>query len=261
MVVNMDIIKDASETIFKRLVWHTAKRDQAGIAENLANEQEVDEIYGLGDAGLFDEFFCFLGELGIMKVLEQLTPRHRRKRQSPVPFSAVMLIYLMRIVAGLKFFYHTGPVLLQSQSLMRVVGFNGHEVKQGVNRRSLDKSKTDWEDKKNTGIRGPVCPEFIASFIVAIAGRTLERVFNKIISILAANSFFPRKIHALLDASDLESTEQCEGRGKVTKEKVPELRRRRGKNQKNKGHCVWFQDMGGLGSEQRPPDCHAFCHY
>ena len=239
----MDIIKNASETIFKRLVWHTARRDQAGIAEKLANEQEVHEIYGLGDAGLFDEFFCFLGELGIMKVLEQLAPRRHRKRQSPVPFSAVMLIYLMRIVAGLKFFHHTGPVLLQSQSLMRLVGFNGREIKQGVNRRSLDKSSTDWEDKNNTGIRGPICPEFIASFIVAIAGKTLERVFNKIISILAANSFFPRKIFALLDASDLESTEQCEGRGKVTKEKAPELRRRRGRVKKIRvtvfGFKIW----------------------
>ncbi len=100
----MDIIKNASETIFQRLAWHTAKRDQAGIAEKLANEQEVHEIYGLGDAGLFDEFFCFLYELDIMKVLEQLAPRRHRKRQSSVPFSAVMLIYLMRIVAGLNFF-------------------------------------------------------------------------------------------------------------------------------------------------------------
>ena len=33
----MDIIKNASETIFDRLVWHTAKRDQAGIAEKLTN--------------------------------------------------------------------------------------------------------------------------------------------------------------------------------------------------------------------------------
>jgi len=228
----MDIINNASETIFKRLVWHTAKRDQAGIAEMLANEQEVHEIYGLGDAGLFDEFFCFLRELGIMKVLEQLAPRRHRKRQSPVPFSAIMLIYLMRIVAGLKFFHHIGPVLLQSQSLMRLVGFNGHQAKQGVNRRSLDKSKTDWEDKNNTAIRGPVCPEFIASFIVAIANKTLDRVFNKVISILAVNSFFPRKIEALLDASDLESTERCEGRGKVTKEKAPELRQRRGRIKK-----------------------------
>ena len=247
----MDIIKNASETIFKRLVWNTAKRDQAGIAEKLANEQEIHEIYGLGDAGLFDEFFCFLQELSIMKVLEQLAPLHHRKRQSPVPFSAVMLIYLMRIVAGLKFFHHTGPVLLQSQSLMRLVGFNGHQVKQGVNQRSLDKASTDWKDKNNTAIRGPVCTEFIASFIVAISNKTLEKVFNKIISILAANSFFPRKINALFDASDLESTEQCEGRGKVTKGKAPELRRRRGRIKKIrvtvfgfKIWVVWDQNSG-----------------
>ena len=154
-----------------------------------------------------------------------------------------MLIYVMRIVAGLKFFYHAGPVLLQSQSLMHLVGFNGHEIKQGVNRRSLDKSKTDWQDKNNAEIRGPVCPEFIASFIVAIAGRNLERGFNTIISILAANSFFPRKIKALLDASDLESTEQCKGRGAVTKEKAPELRRRGGRIKKIRvtvfGFKIW----------------------
>jgi hypothetical protein len=126
---------------------------------------------------------------------------------------------------------------------MHLVGFNGREIKQGVNRRSLDKSSADWEGKNNTEIRGPVCPEFIASFIVAIAGKTLERVFNKVISVLAANSFFPRKIKALLDASDLESTERCKGRGKVTKEKSPELRRRKGRIKKIRvtvfGFKIW----------------------
>ncbi|MDA3895840.1 MAG: hypothetical protein PF482_06820 [Desulfobacteraceae bacterium] len=80
----MYIIKNASETIFQRRTWHTAKRDQAVIAEELANEQEIHEVYGLGDASLFDDFFCFLRELGIMKIIEQLAPRPHRKRQSPV---------------------------------------------------------------------------------------------------------------------------------------------------------------------------------
>ena len=60
---------------------------------------------------------------------------------------------------------------------------------------------------------------------------------------MAAKSFFPRKIKAVLDASDLESTEQCEGRGKVTKEKAPELRRRRGRIKKIRvtvfGFKIW----------------------
>ena len=225
-------------------MWRTATKDQAGVAETLANKQVVHEVYGLGDAGLLDMFFCFLRELDIMQVLEQLEPKTGRgKRQSPVPFSGILLIYLMRLVAGIKFFAHIGPVLLQSQSLMHIAGFNGRQVKQGTSRRSIEKSSKDWDDKNITEIRGPVCPEFIASIIVAIASKTIERVFNKVITILAENSFFPRDIHALLDASDLESTEKCTGRGKVTKEKAPELRRRKRKTKKIKvtvfGFKIW----------------------
>ena len=239
----MELIKEASEKIIERLTWNTAKRDQAGIAKKLSEDQDIHEVYGLGDAGLFDEFFYFLRELGFMKVLEQLAPRKHRERQSPVPFSAVLLIYLMRMIAGLKFFYHIESVLLQSQAIMQLVGFNGRQVKQGVNRRGLDKSSKNYEEKNNTEVRGPVCPEFIASFIISIAGKMLERVFNSIITLLASNSFFPRKTKALLDASDIESTQKCKGCGKVTKEKAPELRQRQGRIKKIRvtvfGFKIW----------------------
>jgi hypothetical protein len=242
--VGMDIIKKASKTIYNQLMWRTATKDQAGVAETLANKQVVHEVYGLGDAGLLDMFFCFLRELDIMQVLQQLEPKTGiGKRKSLVPFSAILLVYLMRLVAGLKFFHHIEKVLLQSQSLMHIAGFNGRQVKQGTSRRSVEKSSKDWDDKDITEIRGPVCPEFIASTIVAISIKTIERVFNNVITILAEKSFFPRNINALLDASDLESTEKCKGRGKVTKQKAPELRRRKAKTKKIKvtvfGFKIW----------------------
>jgi hypothetical protein len=52
-------------------------------------------------------------------------------------------------------------------------------------------------------------------------------MFNSGISILAAHKFFPKTVHALLDASVIESTEKCKGCGKVSKEKPPELRLRK----------------------------------
>lgn len=240
----MNLTKQASETIQSHLLWRTATRDQAGVAKKLADKKVIHEVYGLGDAGLLDMFFCFLRELDIIQSLEQLEPKTGRdKRKSPVPFSGILLIYLMRLVAGIKFFSHIGPVLLQSQSLMHIAGFNGRQVKQGTSRRSVEKSSTDWDDKNIPENRGPVCPEFIASIIVAISSKTIERVFNQVISILAEKSFFPRNIHALLDASDLESTQKCKGRGKVTKEKAPELRLRRGKTKKIRvtvfGFKIW----------------------
>jgi hypothetical protein len=99
----MSLIADASQKIADRLTWHTANRDQAGIAKNLADGKDIPEVYGLGEAGLFDEFFCFLDQFGFKDLFMGLDHKSK-KRESKVPFMAVIFIYLMRIVAGLKFF-------------------------------------------------------------------------------------------------------------------------------------------------------------
>jgi hypothetical protein len=224
----MSLIADASQKIADRLTWHTANRDQAGIAKDLADGKDIPEVYGLGEAGLFDEFFCFLDQFGFNDLFMGLDPKSK-KRESKVPFMAVIFIYLMRIVAGLKFFWHIDSVILHSQPLMRLVGFNGRAVREGTCNRGKKKSPSNCEqnDQQPTKIRGPVCPEFIASSIAVIAASALEKLLNGVIAILAANNFFPKKVSAVLDASEIQSTEQCQGCGKVKKEKAPELRRRK----------------------------------
>jgi hypothetical protein len=116
---------------------------------------------------------------------------------------------------------------------MRLVGFNGRQVRDGTCARG---KKTIAEpgghpdpacnDPQPSPIRGPYCPDSIAAYIQAIAAAASERLFNGIVTILAVHSFFPKKIHALMDSSEIQSTEQCLGCGKVAKEKAPELRRR-----------------------------------
>ena len=230
----MKLISQASQRIAERLTWCTASRDQAGITKDLAEGKDISEVYGLGEAGLFDEFFCFLEELGIMNLFMGLDPG-RTERSSNVKFPAVILIYLMRIVAGLAFFWHIDPVILHSQPLMRLVGFNGRQVREGTCARgrktpapqTQNDSAQAPDDSQPSTIRGPFCPDSIAVYIQAIAASALERLFNGMVAILAAHSYFPKKIHALLDSSEIQSTELCEGCGKVTKEKAPPLRRRK----------------------------------
>ncbi len=226
----MSLKSDASQKIADRLTWHTASRDQAGIAKNLADGKDIPEVYGLGEAGLFDEFFCFLDEFGFKDLFLGLDP-DSKKRKSKVPFMAVIFIYLMRIVAGLKFFWHIDSVILHSQPLMRLVGFNGRQVREGTCNRGNKNLPADSDDKP-TKIRGPVCPGFIATFITAITASAIEKLFNRVVAILAKNNFFPKKVQAVLDASEIQSTEQCSGCGKVKKEKAPELRRRKGRIRK-----------------------------
>jgi len=238
MLIDMKSIRDiattASKNIADRLVWKTALKDQEGIAQDLASGKDIPEVYGLGEAGLFDEFFYFLDSLKISPMLEQLDPQ-LKKRSSNVTFHAVLLIYMMRIVSGVSYFWHIEPALLMSQPLMRIVGFNGREIRQGTTSRGLSKAEklaraTAPEDSGK--IRGPICPDSVATCIVSITSSALEVFFNGVISILAANSFFSSRIHASLDASEIQSSEKCEGCGKVSKEKAPELRLRKGRIRK-----------------------------
>jgi hypothetical protein len=234
----MDLIKRASQKIADRLTWCTAQRDQAGIAKDLADGKDISEVYGLGEAGLFDEFFYFLERFGIMDLFMKLRP-DIKQRESNVEFPAVILIYLMRIVAGLEFFWHIHPVILRSQPLMRLVGFNGRQVRDGTCNRGKKKPSSDTcdnpgeaQDRQPTEIRGPICPDSIASYVQAIAAHMLERLFNGVVAVLAQHSFFAKQVHAVLDASEIQSTQLCEGCGKVAKEKAPELRRRKGRIRK-----------------------------
>lgn len=220
----MSLTQNASKNIADRLAWHTASRDQAGIAKDLADGKDIPEVYGLGEAGLFDEFFYFLDRFGFTSLFTKLEPKPK-KRNSPVPFMRIVFIYMMRIVAGLQFFWHMDPVILSSHSLMRLVGFNGREIKEGSNNRG--RKKASGNGKEPVPIRGPISCDFIRDTLACIAGPTLEKMFNGGISILAAHKFFPKTVHALLDASVIESTEKCKGCGKVTKEKPPELRLRK----------------------------------
>ena len=211
----MDLIANASQNIADRLVWHTTLKDQAGIAKDMAEGKEIEEIYGLGEAALFDEFFCFLSEFGIMDLALKLKPKIK-KRETDVNFLTVIFIYLMRIIAGCPYFWNIKPVLLQSQPLMRLVGFNARQIREGTSERGLHKSAKGNEQKPDDDeIRGPVCPQFISSYISTILASALERFFNNIISILAAHSFFPKRINALLDASEIQSTERCVGCGNL----------------------------------------------
>lgn len=70
-------------------------------------------------------------------------------------------------------------------------------------------ARTEKRRRQAAEIRGPVCPDFVATSISAITAFALEKIFNKVISGLAANSFFPKNVHAVPDSSEIESTERC----------------------------------------------------
>ena len=87
---SMSLTGNASKNIADRLAWHTANRDQEGIAKDLAEGKDIPEVYGLGEAGLFDEFFYFLDHFGFTSLFMKLKQKAVKKNR-PVPSCVLFL--------------------------------------------------------------------------------------------------------------------------------------------------------------------------
>ena len=64
---------EGPSVIQERLNWKLAWRDDAKVAQGLYAGEEIEEMHELSDAGLLDEFFVFLEEVGMLRAFEQIS--------------------------------------------------------------------------------------------------------------------------------------------------------------------------------------------
>ena len=60
------------DTLCKRLFWHTAERDDGKVADYLFHRHEMDVVYAMDEATLFDSFFNYLQDIEVFPLLEPL---------------------------------------------------------------------------------------------------------------------------------------------------------------------------------------------
>jgi len=58
------------ETLCNRLFWHTAERNDAIVADHLFHHREMDVVYAMDEATLFDSFFNFWN-ISILKTKQE----------------------------------------------------------------------------------------------------------------------------------------------------------------------------------------------
>ena len=84
--------------VMERLSWQLAYRDDARVGQALYVGAEIEEMHELSEAGLLDEFFVFVEEIGMMAVLEQLQlPGVQRVLVPTVQF---VLLYMLKVLFG-----------------------------------------------------------------------------------------------------------------------------------------------------------------
>jgi hypothetical protein len=202
--------------------WQTATRNDGAVAKTLQDTRAMDQIYPLGEAAFFDELFHYIREIGAWELLEALDPKDRDG--ASYPFIQFVLFTIMRCVGGVQSMLATQEVLATDEALMGVLGFNAAQVQHGSNDRGVSRRKTP------VAIRGALSFETVADNIVKIGPARLAEMFNGAIRCLAKRRMFPKRIDAVLDATDDEATptyttDAADGKvPHVSREKRPDVR-------------------------------------
>src|ERR1700726_715780 len=111
MESQQETTKASEETsiVQERLNWKLAWRDDAQVAQGLYAGKDIEEMHELSDAGLLDEFFVFLQELGMMEAFEQMhLPTTKRILVPTVQF---VLLYLLKVLFGSQSMHELPRVL------------------------------------------------------------------------------------------------------------------------------------------------------
>lgn len=198
--------KTEPSAVMERLNWRLAWRDDAQVAQALYTGEEIEEIHELSEAGLLDEFFVFLEEVGMMAVLEQMQlPGVQRVLVPTVQF---VLLYLLKVLFGGQSMNELPRVLFSNVALMQLVGFNARQVEVGLTKRGDAGRKT----KKK---QGPLSPQCLADNISKLSREQMESLFNQMVKCVVALGLLDGERTAALDGSKLPTPESYAGCGKV----------------------------------------------
>jgi len=74
--------KQLQDTLCKRLFWHTAERDDGKVAEYLFHRREMDVVYAMNEATLFDSFFNYLRDIEVFLSWKISTLKNKKEKMS-----------------------------------------------------------------------------------------------------------------------------------------------------------------------------------
>jgi hypothetical protein len=200
--------KQAAEAsvVQERLNWRVAWRDDAKVAQGLYAGEAIEEMHELSDAGLLDEFFVFLEEVGILRAFEQVSvPTVKRVLVPTVQF---VLLYLLKVLFGSESMNELPHVLFSDLALMELVGFNAQQCENGLTKRGDARRKT----KKK---QGPITPQCLAENISKLKQEEMEALFNQMVQLLVRWGLLSGERLVALDGSKLPTPQSYEGCGKI----------------------------------------------
>ena len=190
-------------------------------------------MHHLSDAGLLDEFFAFLKDLGMLEAFEQVSVTGVKR--TLIPTVQGVLLSFLKVLQGGESMNELPRVLLSDLALMELVGFNAHHCENGLSKRGESSGTT----KKK---QGPLTAQSLADNIWKLTQEEMERLFNSMVQVLARRGWFAGTLLVALDGSKVPTPKSYEGCGKIK-----QTRKVKGKGQKD----PVTQDAQGLAKAER----------
>ena len=192
--------------VMQRLSWQLAWRDDRRVAQALYAGKEIEEMHELSEAGLLDEFFVFVEEIGMMAVLEQVKlPGVQRVLVPTVQF---VLLYLLKVLFGGQSMNALPRWLFSNVALMELVGFNARQIEEGLTKRG----DAQRQRKKK---QGPLSPQCLADNISKLSQEQMETLFNQMVQCVAQWGLLDGQRIGALDGSKLPTPPTYQGCGKL----------------------------------------------
>src|SRR5712691_3639077 len=192
--------------VLERLSWQLAQRDDQRVAQGLYAGEAIEEMHELSEAGLLDESFVFLEQIGMMAELEGMElPGVQRVLVPTVQF---VLLYLLKVLFGGESMNALPRWLFSNVALMELVGFNARQVEEGLTKRGEAQRKT----KKK---QGPLTPQCLADNISKLSREQMETLFNQMVECLVRWGLLDGERIVALDGSKLPTPPTYTGCGKV----------------------------------------------
>lgn len=199
-----------TQNLAERLCWQAARRDDRRVARRLYRKQVVDGVYRLDEGAVLDQFFHFLQGLGVLDLMAHVQGKGIQREM--VPCVHYLLLYGLKTLFGIEGMNALPALLFSEEAMMRLVGFNAHQVRHGVCQRGAAK-------RQRPRTAGPICPDTLAHNIVKLNLQDLEALFNEVIRAVARAGILGAKVTGIVDGTDLEMTAQYEGCGQVTRKR------------------------------------------
>jgi hypothetical protein len=195
---------DTRRVVVSRLDWRSARRDDQAVAQALHAGAGIDALYNLDEAGLLDAFYHYLEQIGFLSLSASLTlPGVKRVLLPVVQF---VLLYLLKTLYGIASLNALPPLLFSNVALMRLIGFNAHQVGQGLTRRGDTRRRLRPK-------RGPLSPQCLGANICKLGVEHLAALFNGTVRLLVARGLFQGDLTVALDGSKVLTPESYPGRG------------------------------------------------